>query len=243
MINLEWRGENLIILTIFLILFAASPSFAQISEKSKEPEAADKIALLSHILNQMEQAGKNLTDFKADFRQVKVFTQFDDRVESSGKVTYKKGGKILWEFEKPSSDKLTINKGIAWLYSPKMKQVQKVDLKDKAQTESLLLGFGSTTAEIRDSYEVNLIGADKVNQKDVYVLELIPKNKNLSSYFSKVTLWIDRDLWLPVKTQLLESNEDTTTIEFHSIQLNTHVADSVFDFKVPREAEVIDYSK
>ncbi len=231
------------IITLFLILFTVSPAFAQISEKSKESDADDKTALLSHILNQMEQAGKNLTDFKADFWQVKVFTQFDDKAESSGKVTYKKGGKILWEFEKPSSDKLTINKGIAWLYSPKMKQVQKVNLKDKAQTESLLLGFGSTTAEIRDSYEVNLIGADKVNQKDVYILELIPKHKDISAYFSKITLWIDKDLWLPIKTQLLENNEDTTTIEFHSIQLNTHVADSVFDFKVPKEAEVIDYSK
>jgi outer membrane lipoprotein-sorting protein len=231
------------ILIIFLFFSQVYPAFAQEPQKSEGVTSADNATLLSQILKQMEQAGTTLIDFKADFTQIKVFTQFEDKEESSGKVIYKKSKKALWEFEQPSPRKAIINNDIAWLYVPKVKQVQKINLKDKAQTESILLGFGTPEAEIRGAYDVNLLGAEKINQKDTYRLELIPKDKNHSSYFSKTVLWIDKNNWLPIKTQLLESNEDTITIEFHDIQLNTNVADSLFDFKVPKGVEVVDYSK
>jgi len=220
------------------LFFPGDPAFAETSQK---PDA-ENAGLLSQVLGHMEQAGKNLVDLKANFQQTKVFTLFEDKTESGGKLTYKRPGKILWEFEEPNPSKLVINKEIAWLYLPKIKQVQKVNLKDKAQTESLLIGFGTSAAEIQDSYEVNLVGADKVDQKEAYILELIPK-KELSSYFSKILLWIDQEKWIPTKTELVESSGDTTTIEFTAIQLNTHIPDDLFNFKIPNGAEVIDYSK
>lgn len=216
---------------------------AQTSQQSKQPDSANGMIPLPQILHQIEQAGKNLIDLKADFHQVKVFTLFEDKTESSGKLIYKKSGKILWEFEKPDPSKLIINKNTAWLYVPKIKQVQKVNLKDRARTESILIGFGTSAAEIQETYEISFLGIDKIDQRKVYILELIPKSKDLSSYFSKITLWIEGERWIPVKTQLLEHNEDITTLFFSAIQLNTQVADDLFNFKIPGDVEVVDYSQ
>ncbi|MEJ2744626.1 MAG: outer membrane lipoprotein carrier protein LolA, partial [bacterium] len=138
------------------------------------------------VLKKMEGAGKKFTTLQADFRQERTYALFDEKRASSGTISYKKPGAMLWKYNPPDNTVISIKGRRAVMYLPDIKQAQKISLAKDRKTESLLIGFGNTADEIRRNFTV----ASAPGKKGYYTLDLTPKSKGLASHFQKLRLVI-----------------------------------------------------
>ncbi len=53
-----------------------------------------------------------------------------------------------------------------------------------------------------------------------------------------MSLWIDRDLFLPVRVRYVEANGDTTEYRFDHLRLNGEISRTRFELAIPPEVEI-----
>ena len=64
-----------------------------------------------------------------------------------------------------------------------------------------------------------------------YKLELIPQDKNMKATFKKINLYFDKSVTSVAKMEMVEANEDVTSLDFSNKKLNAPVADNLFIIK------------
>ena len=209
-----------------------------------QPAAKNTGPGLEEVLSNMDKRGQSLSSMSSNILQKKwtdILEEFDEGERGtfhflleSQKVFLRK------EIAEPQQSILVIRDGRLVFYQPKIKQAQRYDLgnnKDKA--EFLLLGFTSNKEAMKKTYAIKWLGQDRVGDRDTYVLELTPKSKTVSAHFSRIVLWIDSQLWVPIQQKLVEPTRDYLLFQFDQIKLNDGIEKSHFDLKLPKDVRVI----
>jgi outer membrane lipoprotein-sorting protein len=212
----------------------AATAFSQ----AKNPAAANA------VLEKMGTMGKDFRGFQANFTQknyVAVLKEFD--TAESGLFTYvraKDGSALIREeFKAPGRKILTIRGGEAIIYQPSLNQATKVNLgKNKDKAEYLALGIGQTPAKMRETFDVDYQGEEKIDGTTCSILVLKPKTTAVAAYFSAITLWISSASNLPVQQKLQEPNGNYLLNKFSGEILNPKVSESIFEQKLPASVEV-----
>lgn len=121
-----------------------------------------------------------------------------------------------------------------WIYDKSRNEVIKVSLPEKRPK----FDYGEIVKDLLKRNEVKLLGSDKVDGRDCYVIEVIPKNK---TFYVEQKLWIDKEYWYPLKIEI-NYGEFNSTIEYKDVKFNTGIPDSFFEFKPPKGAKVVEQS-
>lgn len=199
---------------------------------------------LDQILNRMDHRGATLKSMSSSISQKRwtdILEEFDEG-ESGHLYFLKEKDKVYLrkDIPKPQRNSLVVRDGEVLYYQPKIKQLQKYNLgQNKNRAEFLLLGFGSDKQVLQKTYDIRLIAKEEINRVETYQLELIPKLDQVSAFFSKITLWIDTTLWVPIQQKLVEPTGDYLLIRFSDIELNAEVSRSRFDLKVPGDVRIV----
>ena len=180
----------------------------------------------------LQQKYDQVKDFTADFVQVREGGVLNKKATERGTVQIKKPGRMRWEYIAP--DKKTFVSDGRKIYSsiPADKQVivSSMPSDDEATTAVLFLaGKGNLTRDFNVSY------ADTASA-DTYALRLDPRRKQHDYDWLIVT--VDRAT-LQIRGLTAVDPQGRSTFTFTNYRENTGVADKVFEFKIPRGADVI----
>jgi outer membrane lipoprotein-sorting protein len=199
---------------------------------------------LEQVLTKIDQVGASLRSMSSSISQKRwtdILQEFDQG--ESGRFFFLKEKDELYlrkEIVEPQENTLIISEGKLLYYQPKIKQVQKYDLGQRRdRAEFLLLGFSSNKQALKEAYKMRLGEKESVEGREAYPLELTPKSQSVSAYFSKIVLWIDTTLWVPVQQKLVEPTRDYLLIRFDDIDLNPDISKSRFDLKLPKDVQVV----
>jgi outer membrane lipoprotein-sorting protein len=199
---------------------------------------------LDRVLARMEALGKEFTGFTADFTQRKyiaVLKEFEN--PESGIFVYARahdGSALLrQEFKTPGRRILTIKGGTATIFQPAINQASVVNLgKNRDKAEFLALGIGQSPAKMRETFQIEYLGEEKIDSAVCSVLVLKPKSSATAAFLSSITLWISNANNLPVQQKLLEPNGDYLLNKFSAAKLNPKVAASDFEQKLPKSVDI-----
>lgn len=220
-----------LIYSIITLLFSASLASAA------EPNELDV------ILKKIDEKQKTVEAMKGSFIQRKSLSLLQNELVSKGLMYFKRPQKMMWEYREPEKNIMIVNGNIVWLYLPELKEATRFDLSQKADIkrifEKMAVGMGQSPDELKKDYDVSLLKKVKKGEKNLYVLELIPRDKAISGLFKKIHLWFSDD-GLLYKTELFEKNNDTTIVEFQKLEINKSIPDSLFEFKPPKDVKVLD---
>jgi outer membrane lipoprotein-sorting protein len=208
------------------------------------PQAKSPQTALDQALERMAAIGRDFHSFSADFTQRKyiaVLKEFDN--PESGIFIYaraKDGSALLrQEFRAPGHKILTIKGGSAMVYQPSLNQASIVNLgKNKDKAEFLALGIGQSPAKLRETFNIEYQGEEKVDGAPCSVLQLKPKSSSAAAFLASITLWISNSNNLPIQQKLQEPNGDYLLNKFSAEKLNSKVADSDFEQKLPKGVDV-----
>ncbi len=199
---------------------------------------------LEKLLDQLEEQGATIKSMSASLEQKKwtdILEEFDEG--ESGRFLFLKDRDQVFlrrEIEEPQLSSLVIADGDLTFFQPRIKQAQKHRLgKHKDKAELLVLGFGSTREALEETYEMKLLGEEKVGEAQTWILEMIPRSDRAQAFFGKIVLWIDADRWIPIQQKLVEPTDDYLLVRFSEVQLNPRLNPSDFKLKLPKGTQIV----
>jgi outer membrane lipoprotein-sorting protein len=224
---------------VFVILTAiVGFSFAGASAKNNQAHGP---VTLDGVLGQLDQSAKSFHSLSANVERTKVTVVVNDHSTEAGTILVR-GEKMLLELATPDPRTILRTGDNLYIYEPGLKRVEEFNLgKNRGLVDQfLLLGFGTEGKELRNGYKVSLIGEPTLDDKKTVELELIPKSDDVLKQFSKIQIWFDESLWLPVQQQLFENGSgDYMIVRYSKIDRNPNIPDSKFKQHWPKGTEKI----
>jgi outer membrane lipoprotein carrier protein len=221
-----FRKVLLAVAATFVVLLAAVPLHSETMAPSGPPVSKD----LKQVLDRLQRHYRDTHSFTAKFNE-EIATVGAPKKQRQGTVSFRKPGRMRWEFETPEKQTIVSDGETLYSYDPDLNQVVETPLKQALKSSSatsFLLGMGNINHDFKASFAnppapnglVDLILDAKTGGYKIEV-ELDPKTYNL------MTLTLTDQLG------------DVTKIDFSDIRDNVALPDSLFEFKVPAGADIV----
>ncbi len=194
--------------------------------------AAELDLTLEQILDRVE---KHYTakSFKAEFIQESTLKAMEITDFASGEIFVRYPGMMRWVYEKPEKQIIITDGHKLWIYRP---------LDDQVMTGSAPAFFSdgkgasflSDIKLIRQKFKISL-----QNSKDdfFYELKLQPLEKTLD--VTDIRLSVTKNTFTVIRIITYNSYGDENRIEFVNHQFDVKLDDSLFSFKIPPGADVL----
>ena len=190
------------------------------------------------IVGRSSRVYRSLSSLTADFVQV-IDNPMIDSAESRGTLIQAGSSKLSMRFTDPPDEAVVIDGEHVWVYTPSTVPDQVLRLKAPSGGPvygyNLLAWFLDRPSE---RYQAKYVREDKVGNRSVDVVELTPAVPDLP--FERAILWLDRQDGLPRRLEITEKSGALRTLALSNLRVNRRVPDSVFEFKVPSGARVVD---
>jgi len=194
--------------------------------------AAESELTLEQILDRVEKhyTGKS---FQANFIQESTIKAMEIVDFASGKIFVRYPGMMRWEYEKPEKQTIITDGHKLWIHRPADNQV----LTGSAPTffsDGKGASFLSDIKLVRKKFKISL---ENSTEDFFYELMLQPLEKKLD--VTDIRLAVTKNTFTVVRIITYNSYGDENRIEFTNHQFDVKLDESLFSFKIPPGADVL----
>jgi len=185
------------------------------------------------IVDGLQKTYDATADFIADFRQETEVKNLNRSLKSSGKLSFKRPGRMLWLYDEPKGQFVLADGKHLYVYQPDQNQVIKSPLKNAFRGDiplSFLLGLGN----LKKDFNATLKGSDE-NQ---HILRLEPKGE--AGGYSEILLGVGKAssdiVWVSVR----DAANNLTTLRFANMRKGVGLKDALFQVQIPKGADIVE---
>jgi outer membrane lipoprotein-sorting protein len=203
---------------IIALLLITHFSFSQNFKSVKDTSA---------LRAKVEQMSKTVNTIESDFTQEKNLSMLSEKIMSKGHFVFKKENLLRWEYQTPYKYLIVINKDKIWIKDDK--KTNKYDMNSNKvfkEINDIMIACVQGNIFKSGKFKVAYFENDKY-----YKLELSPLQKNMKESLKKINMYFDKNVTSVSKLDMIEPNDDYTTLEFTTKKLNGPVADNIFTVK------------
>lgn len=188
------------------------------------------------LLDRIQYEQGRLESLSARFEQERSSEFLADTETSRGTVLFASPDRVRWEYDEPKPISLVIrgDEMVTWyrdLGRAERLRVERLSsqvmqyLSASGSLESLLKYFKASVTFPRDP-------------EAPYEVALEPRFERVARRLAGMSLWIDRELYLPVRVRYEEPNGDVTEYRLLDLEVNGPLPDERFDLELPPDVEV-----
>lgn len=232
MLPFRRRPLQLFVLTAALALPVGAASSPAVDPRDPALTPSQRLdALVERV--KLEQS--RVETLEADFVQERS-SEFLERPETShGKLFYSRPDRVRWEYLKPNPISLVIEGDEMLTWYRDLGTAEKVKVgRVSSQVFRYLDAAGSLEA-LMDYFAVTMSTPEP---GAAWRLVLEPRYPRIAKRLSGITLWIDPDLYLPIRVRYTEPNGDSTEYRFDSLRANVPIPEERFRLALPQEVAV-----
>ena len=209
---------------VVLVFFCASFGALTLS-------AADS---LGEVVVGLEGRYRSIQDLRADFRQETLNKSWGGTIRSEGTVYLKKPSKMRWEYRTPKVQEIVSDGKSLWVYTAELKQVTVSPAPGAlaGPAGSFLAGLG----QVREEFSVRL-GSPSRDSSGNWIVDLTPKHPE--PVLTRLMLSVDPTEFLVRKAVLYDQFDNTVTLHFIRVTVNSGLADRLFSYKPPPGVAVV----
>lgn len=185
------------------------------------------------IVDRLQKNYDATADFVADFRQETEVKNLNRTLKASGKLSFKRPGKMLWLYDEPKGQFVLADGKHLYFYQPEQNQVIKSPLKNAFRGDiplSFLLGLGN----LKKDFDATL----KASEETQHILRLEPKGE--AGGYNEILLGVSKAssdiLWVSVR----DAANNLTTLRFSNMRKGVGLKDSLFQVQIPKGADVVE---
>jgi outer membrane lipoprotein carrier protein len=185
------------------------------------------------IVDSLQKTYEATADFVADFRQETEVKTLNRSLKAWGKVSFKRPGKMFWQYEEPKRQFVLADGKYLYFYQPEQNQIIKSPLKNAFRSDiplSFLLGIGN----LKKDFNATL----QATEQNQYILRLEPKGE--SGGFNEILVGVAKSSsdisWVSVR----DASGNLTTIRFSGMRKAVGLKDSLFQLEVPKGVDVVE---
>lgn len=199
---------------------------------NQEPQAPGIELLVERVQERLEE----VTDLRGRFVQRRLSRLGSVTLEVSGRIFVQPPGKMRWEYD---NDQLFVATGSgreSYLYFAEDNQVQVIqeELSDTSQTPILYL---SGRGNLRRDFRVSQVQWGPPLDSGNIQLELVPRRRQTS--FRRLILEVEPMRATIARLIVFENTNNTIDYQFHDVEVNVGLDDSIFEFEIPEGADVM----
>src|SRR6266576_2869166 len=186
---------------------------------------------LDDVVREIEAVYGRMTDLRADFTQTSFNKSLNQTIPAAGTVYLKKGGKLRWEYAEPTPQQIVSDGKTIWIYTPQLNQVNTGPAPEAlaGPAGSFLSGLG----KLREHFNVRLLNpAQPKDAEGNVVLDLSPKQPLPT--LNRLILSLDPNGWQVRKAVVYDQFENTVTMKFSKLAINSGLEDKLFAFVPPK---------
>jgi chaperone LolA len=189
-------------------------------------------ASVTKIVQKIQDKYEKIDNLSAEFVQVDQFKLTGSKSETKGKIFVKNGIKYRLETE----DRTIVTDGqTVWTYSLFSNQV----LVDRVKEgDGSLLPRDLLFKYPRDYY-ASLLDEVELNGDDYYILKLDPK-EGIHGYVKTMKIWVNSDSYIITKIEYTDFNDNISYFEIKRVDIDTELANTLFQFEIGNNVEVVD---
>lgn len=166
----------------------------------------------------------------ADFKQVLIDEKGLPVKTSFGVFYLQRPGKFRWDYQKPFSQQIVADKGKVWFYDKDMEQVTVKKLDESLGSTPALLLSGDISLE--DNFTIEGQG----KEGDMQWIKLLPKSTETT--FKYILIGLTKDSLGGM--ELSDNFGQLTRIYFSNVLINPPIKQTLFQFEVPKGADVFE---
>ncbi|MCD8317559.1 MAG: outer membrane lipoprotein carrier protein LolA [Paraprevotella sp.] len=179
------------------------------------------------IASVCDAAGKTMS-LQCDFKQIKRLSLLKTALVSRGRMFYKGGRLLRWEYLSPYAYTFVLNKDKVMLKSSQKTDV--VDVKSSRTFQQIArIMMNSITGKCLT--DTKYFKVTMYTLKKNWMAKLVPQQKDLQQFFDSIRLHIDPVQQMVTSVELVEKSGDITTIEMMNVKRNISIDDAVFNVK------------
>lgn len=191
------------------------------------------------VADKVQRRYDSASDFRARFTQTLTSTAMGRKTSSAGAVTFKKPGRMRWDYDKPERATYVSDGNTLWLYEPDDQQAFKQAL--SASQLPAALAFLTGKGKLANEFDITLVDKSPYAAPGEYVLALSPK---VAEPQVKSLLFIVDPKTFDVRESVITDGQgNVNDLTFADIRTNTRVPDSEFRWSPPSGVRVIDTAK
>jgi outer membrane lipoprotein carrier protein len=186
---------------------------------------------LDDVVRDVEAAYGRMTDLRAEFTQTAFNKSLNQTISAQGVVYLKKGGKLRWEYKEPTPQEIVSDGKKLWVYTPALGQVNVGEATEAlaGPAGSFLAGLGRLRAE----FSVRFLNPAEPRDGDGnWVLDLTPKRPLPT--LARLVLSLDAKTWELRRAVVYDQFENTVTMRFTKLAINSGLPDRLFTFEAPK---------
>jgi outer membrane lipoprotein carrier protein len=210
---------------------------AQATNAQQAPLTADQVT------DKVQGFYTSIADFQSRFEQTYTDVAADEKRTLTGKVFFKKPGKMRWDYlkndanNKPSLAKVLVSNGNEFtIYEADFDQYSKQCLKDSQLPSALSFLMGS--GDLKADFNIQLLPK---SPEGTYSLDLTPKQS--ASQYKKLIFVVDAKDFSVRKTIIHDPYGNTNEISFLAARVNKQLPDEGFQFQPPQGARAVGSAK
>ncbi len=211
---------------VLVLLVAAVSLRAETNAPSAEPVSKD----LKQVLDRLQRHYHDTSSFTAKFDE-EIATVGAPKRNRQGTVSFRKPGRMRWEFEDPEKQTIVSDGETLYSYDPDLNQVVETPLKQALKSSSatsFLLGMGNINRDFKAQF------AHPPTPTGLVDLILDAKTGGY-----KIEVGLDPKTYNLMTLTLTDQLGDVTKIDFSDVHDNVELADSTFAFKAPAGADIV----
>lgn len=195
---------------------------------------------LNQTLARMDQAAAGFRGLTAKIKKTDYTAVIKESAEESGRITMRRPKprdlKMLAEFSAPEERAVAFDGRKVQIYYPRILTVQEYDLGKQSSLidQFLVLGFGSTSAELQKTYDIKWTGEEPVNGIKCDRLELIPKSEEARQHVRRIEIWVSAQDGLTQQQKIHQPSRDYKLVTYSEIKLNPPLNDASTKLKLPK---------
>ena len=186
---------------------------------------------LEDVVRDLEAAYSRVTDLRAEFTQTAFNKSLNQTIPAQGTVYLKKGGRLRWEYTEPTPQEIVSDGRKLWVYTPALNQVNVGDAPEAlaGPAGSFLAGLGRLRAE----FDVRFLNpAQPKDGGGNLLLDLTPKQPLPT--LARLILAVDAKTWELRSAVVYDQFENTVTMRFAKVAINSSLPDQLFTFVTPK---------
>src|SRR5438132_13310086 len=193
-------------------------------------------ATLDEVVGDLEGAYSRMTDLRAEFTQTAFNKSLNQTIPAQGTVYLKKGGKLRWEYTEPTPQAIVSDGKRLWVYTPALNQVNVADAPEAlaGPAGSFLAGLG----RLRTEFQVRFLNpAQPKDTEGNWALDLTPKQPLPT--MTRLILSMDPKSWEIRKAVVHDQFENTVTMRFSKMVVNSGLPERTFTFVAPKGVVIV----
>lgn len=198
---------------------------------------------LIEILAKLDQNATAFRSMSANLERIDYTAVLKDAAKESGSIMMlkKKAGVVEMriDFTSPDTKQISYADKKVQSYLPKINTVQIVDVGkiDNLISQGVLIGFGTTSKELKKSYSIRVIGEELIHSRLATKLELIPKADSPLMKLKKIEVWLSESDGYPVRQKLYQGAGDYNQATYSDLKINPPMQESDVRLNLPKNVK------